>query len=131
MGYRCEVTIMCEAKAFEMFKEAWESVDFMPDKIEEIKRTDIPSDYVMVWEWVKWYPSYRDVIAIEDVCAKLCNDEYTNADGYAFKKIIIGEDNMTEEVFNDKGLDELDMYCECYCARPDGIEITSQFRKEN
>ena len=35
MGYRSDVTIRCEEKAFQMFKTAWEKADFKPHRILE------------------------------------------------------------------------------------------------
>ena len=33
MGYYSDVTIRCEEKAFEMFKEAWKKAEMTPDKV--------------------------------------------------------------------------------------------------
>lgn len=114
MGYYSDVTIICEEKAYELFKEAWEHWDIRPDCVK--KSYD---DYIIQWDYVKWYPSFNDVKAIEGVCIKLCGEEYENTEGYAFKKLIIGEDNASDEEANKRGWDIMDYYIHCYVAIPD------------
>ena len=59
MGYRSEVAIKCEEKAYEMLKETCHDADIMPDKI--FKDGD---EYILYWDWIKWYEDYEDVSAI-------------------------------------------------------------------
>lgn len=101
MGYRSDVTVRCEEKAFQMFKEVWEREDFKPNRIFE-SGEDGNYTYTFVWNWVKWYDGFKEVDAIMDVCYTL--DE-KNEDGYAYKMIEIGEDNTTEEYSNEAGYD--------------------------
>lgn len=100
MGYRSDVTIRCEEKAFQMFKTAWEKVDFKPHRIYE-SGEDGNYTYTLNWNWVKWYEGcFEEVDAIEAVCTSLNdNDE----EGYAYKIIEIGEDNAIKEYANDSG----------------------------
>lgn len=65
MGYYSEVTIRCEEKAFEMFKEAWKKTEMIPDKV--LKTNDGTEDYIIQWQRVKWDTYYLDVAAINDV----------------------------------------------------------------
>lgn len=99
MGYRSDVTIRCEEKAVNLFKEAWQKVDFKPGKI-YVSGEKGNCTYTLCWEWVKWYDGFEEVDAIMDVCNSL---EGNNEDGYAYKLIEIGEDYATEERCNDTG----------------------------
>lgn len=102
MGYRSDVTIRCEERAFQEFKTAWEKVDFKPSTILKA-REDGKYTYILEWEWVKWYQDFEEVEKITNVCRTL---DGKNEDGYAYKFIRIGEDNATEEFGNETGLDE-------------------------
>ena len=104
MGYRSDVTIRCEEKAFQMFKTAWEKVDFKPHRILE-SGEDGNYTYILNWNWVKWYREFEDVSEIMKVCYEL--DE-KDEDGYAYKVIEIGEDNATEEYANEAGYEVFD-----------------------
>jgi hypothetical protein len=93
MGYRSEVAIRCQDKAFEMFEKAWgESI---PDKV--IRKGD--NDNLIYWDWVKWYSDYPDILDINSVMNKL--DEYENDEaikeqlGYKFLRL--GEDDSDVE----------------------------------
>ena len=92
MGYRSEVAIRCQDKAYEMFEKAWG--EFTPDKI--FHQED---DHLIYWDWVKWYEDYPDISAIEKVMSKLDevdNDEaIENKTGYRFMRL--GEDDADVE----------------------------------
>lgn len=60
MGYRSEVAIKCEEKAYEKLMETCHNVNFMPDEIFKDEE-----DYILRWDWVKWYHDYYYVMAIE------------------------------------------------------------------
>ena len=96
---RKDVIIRCEVKAFQMFKDAWESVDFKPYKVLQSAED---GNYTIKWNSIKWYRGFTDVDAIEKVCDILCD---MNEEGYAYKKIHIGENNSTEEYSNTLGED--------------------------
>ena len=57
MGYRSEVAIRCQDKAFEMFEKAWG--ELIPDKVFHNE-----NDHLIYWDWVKWYKDYPEVSAI-------------------------------------------------------------------
>lgn len=84
MGYRSEVAIRCQDKAYKMFEKAWG--EFTPDKIFHQK-----DDHLIYWDWVKWYEDYPDVSAIENVMSKLNeldNDEAIEKKmGYRFMRL--------------------------------------------
>lgn len=92
MGYRSEVAIKCEGKAFEMFKKAFQDgvSCILPDKI--FKDGD---EYILYWDWVKWYEDYEDVRIILSVMDELDTLQNPNDDntGYGYKFLRIGEDN--------------------------------------
>ena len=100
MGYYSDVAIMCGRRAFDMFKLAWERVDFKPSSIMLVRHTEDNPQFILRWEWVKWYQGYENVAAIEKVMKQLRN---VDGDEYAYKCIIIGEDNSTYEEYNDAG----------------------------
>lgn len=93
---------MCEKKAYEMFKEAWETVDFKPTYIMKTEEA-----YIFQWEFVKWYDCFKEVQAIESVVDALneyAETYYVEDDaGYAYKVIEIAEDNAIREYYNDRG----------------------------
>ena len=87
MGYRSEVAIRCQDKAYEMFEKAWG--ECTPDKI--FHRED---DHLIYWDWVKWYEDYPDVSAIENVMSELnemgTDEVIEKKMGYKFMRL--GED---------------------------------------
>lgn len=101
MGYRSDVTIRCEEKAINLFKEAWQKVDFKPHRM-YVSGEKGNCTYTLCWDSVKWYAGYEEVEAIMDVCNQL--NEYVES-GYAYKFIEVGEDNATEEYGNETGYD--------------------------
>lgn len=99
MGYRSDVTIRCEEKAKDLFKDVWSEYDFAPDEI--CLSGEVGNEtYTLKWEWVKWYEGFDEVDAIIGVCNSLEGD---NEDGYAYKLIEICEDYATYERANDRG----------------------------
>lgn len=101
MGYRSDIAIRCEEKAFQEFKTAWEKVDFKPSTILSTE-DDGNYTYILEWNWVKWYQDFEEVEKITEVCRTL---DGKNEDGFAYKFIRIGEDNATEEFGNEVGYD--------------------------
>lgn len=110
---KSEVAIMCEEKAYEMLKKAWEETGFKPDIILDVPRTDSPNDYIIRWKRVRWNTMFSEVQPLETVCRELCTDKYSSKEGYAFKKITIGEETsaITTEG-NERGLDKLEICTE-------------------
>ena len=105
MGYRSVVGIKCEEKAFEKFKSAYEEQSFTPDKIYHNNEND---EFILVWDWVKWYDDFEEVQAIENVMDEL--DEYdidkSTSDGMGYKMIRLGEsDEDVEERDNSSDLE--------------------------
>jgi len=100
MGYRSEVAIKCEEKAFEMLRETYKRVDCVPDNVYKDGE-----HYILYWDWVKWYESYEDVGAIESAMDKL--DELQNPNdktdtGYGYRFMRLGEnDDDVETREND------------------------------
>ena len=100
MGYRSEVAIKCEEKAFEMLKDTCERVDCNPDKIYKDGE-----QFIIYWDWIKWYESYEDVSAIISTMDKL--DELQNPNnygetGYGYRFMRLGEnDDDVETREND------------------------------
>ena len=92
MGYRSTVGIKCQSGAYEKFKAAWDRNMFSPHKI---LTDDNQTEYILIWEWVKWNDFYEEVAAIEQVMDEL--DEYANDEAWenkmAYKKLELGEDD--------------------------------------
>jgi hypothetical protein len=95
MGYRSQVALCFEKKAF--FKH-------VKDSKESFKDADIINvneDCVLfIWEHVKWYDSYADVIAIEKVMDRISFDEEL-MDGDYFGFVRVGEETGHIETKGD------------------------------
>ena len=93
MGYLSKVGIKCEKAAYELFKNAWEEVNFAPDKI--LVNGD---EHIIQWNWVKWYEGdFEDVDAICKVMDELDDHFGTSDDGYGYKFIRLVESGGDEE----------------------------------
>ena len=91
MGYRSEVAIKCEEKAYEKLMETCHNVNFMPDEI--FKNEE---DYILHWGWIKWYHDYYYVMAIESALDNFDN-LYAYGDGipgYAYKFMRTEEEKL-------------------------------------
>lgn len=91
MGYRSEVAVKCEEKAYELFKKAIADGGCEPDEI--FKEGDY---FIIHWEWTKWYEDEDDVYAIMDVIYQL-DANFSDTPGFGYKYIRIGEDSGDEE----------------------------------
>ena len=121
MGYCSDVSIICKEKVFEELKNAWISVDLKPDRI--LNNGD---EYIVEWYSLKWYRGYTDVEAIEKVLSTYGMEDYCTQEEYAYKQIIVGEDNATEEYANEIGYDvyDCDFYTSVVIEHPSGfVEI--------
>lgn len=88
MGYRSDVGIMCQPKAYEMFKKEFNVI--CPHKVLQC------GDYhLLIWEWVKWYDEFDDVAKANEIMAEL-NDR-DHEDGYGYKFLRIGEEDTDVE----------------------------------
>lgn len=104
MGYRSEVAIKCEEKAYQMLIDTCKNVGLMPDTV--YKDDD---KYILKWDCIKWYDLYPEVKAIEK-CLKEFNGLYCEGkkEGCGYKFIRIGEENEDiEEYTNDYDIDLL------------------------
>ena len=98
MGYRSEVAIKCEEKAFEMFRETYKRVELVPDKVYKDGEY-----FILYWDWIKWYESYDDIMEIEGVMDALdaigVQNEINNTKetGYGYRFMRLGEDDIDIE----------------------------------
>lgn len=99
MGFRSDVYIKCEEKAFELFKDAFSKTNLKPHSLE---KTD-GDVYKFTWHWIKWFSNYDDVQVFESVFSQLCSDEFDNKKGYAFKALWVHEDDSTDTRMNSLG----------------------------
>lgn len=122
MSYYSEVTIRCEEKAFEMFKEAWQKAEMAPDKV--LKTNDETGDYIIQWEMVKWDTDYPEVAAINNVIKKL-NELQDSSDpkdeGLGYKFLKIGEN--IGDIETDQNDWEIELYVIQCADIPDGDTI--------
>lgn len=88
MGYRSDVGIMCQPKAYEMFKKEFNVI--CPHKV--LQRDDY---HLLIWEWVKWCDEFDDVAKVNEIIREL-EDRY-DEDGYGYKFLRIGEDDIDVE----------------------------------
>ena len=118
MGYRSEVAIKCEENAFEMFKEVCRKVNYLPDKIYKEG-----NEYILYWDWTKWYEDFDWIQAIISVMDRLdkLNDSKSDKDtGYGYKFLRLGEDDTDIETRENDWNIELWMKREIDI--PDGLE---------
>ena len=100
MGYYSDVKVICGNKAYEELKQVWEKVHLTPNRV----TSDGKSSWLIEWDYVKWYPNFEDVNAIEKTVNRIAYDE---SDGIYFVRV--GEDINDVEYFgNDKGYDLTD-----------------------
>jgi len=119
MGYRSEVAIKCEEKAYEMFINALKKVNEAPDRI-YVYEVDGYKEYLLKWDWVKWHEGfgYKDVDAVTDVMNAL--DEYDDQDtGYGYKFLRLGEDDTDVESRTNNY--EVELYFIREIEIPDGM----------
>lgn len=122
MGYYSEVTIRCEEKAFEMFKEAWKKAEMTPDKV--LKTNDGTGDYIIQWNMVRWDTDYPEVAAINDVIKKLNelqDPSDTKDEGLGYKFMRVGEN--LGDIETDQNDWEIELYVIQCADIPDGDTI--------
>lgn len=92
MGYRSDVSIRCETKAFHKLMSVCRENKFFP---EEIYKSEGAGTYTVKWEWVKWYDSYPEVAAVMNALAefdRLHNEDAKDSDGLGYSFIRLGEE---------------------------------------
>lgn len=122
MGYYSDVTIRCEEKAFEMFKEAWKKAEMTPDKV--LKTNDGTGDYIIQWNMVRWDTDYPEVAAINDVIKKLNelqDPSDTKDEGLGYKFMRVGEN--LGDIETDQNDWEIELYVIQCADIPDGDTI--------
>ena len=122
MGYYSDVTIRCEEKAFEMFKEAWKKAEMTPDQV--LKTNDGTGDYIIQWNMVRWDTDYPEVAAINDVIKKLNelqDPSDTKDEGLGYKFMRIGEN--LGDIETDQNDWEIELYVIQCADIPDGDTI--------
>ena len=99
MGYRSNVAIKCQKGAYRKISSNKEILEY--DKL----LTD-GQEYIMIWDYVKWYDDYPEVIAIDCILKELDSIEDAYDKGMAYKFIRLGEsDGDVEERTNSYDID--------------------------
>lgn len=117
MGFYSDVTILAQPKAYEMIMDSINKYNktsdykFKPSSIRKGNLKSLGEFFVLNWNWVKWYPEYKDVKSVENVL-KLLLSEHDEEMGYGYKQVIVNEDNSTEENTNMLDLDSY-LYAVC------------------
>lgn len=91
MGYRSEVAIKCEQKAYERFEKVFTDGEMYisPDKI---LFNHVSKEYTLYWDLIKWYEDFEGVSAITKVMRDL-DDEHVEGDELGYRMLRIGEDD--------------------------------------
>lgn len=98
MGYRSDVAIELEKKAFSLMKKSLlELKEKEPGTYKYFKPRILKTDfetYVLEWDRLKWYTDagFVDVDAVENVLSEL-KEKHTEEKGFGYYKIRIGEDS--------------------------------------
>lgn len=114
MGYRSDVGIMCQPKAYEMFKKEFNVI--CPHKV--LQRGDY---HLLIWNWKPWSDYFDDVAKVEEIMNEL--GEHEDEDGYGYKFLRIGED--------DTDVEDITNNCEVELWMRREIEIPKGFEKVN
>lgn len=110
MGFYSQVQITAEQNAFGMFKDTLDKHEL------KYKVSGADNSRVIKLDWVKWYPHFDEVKAVEEVMHRL---NETDEEGYGYKMIILNEDNTSERYFNERGVDHFyDMEVQCHISNP-------------
>lgn len=124
MGYRSDVAIKCEQKAYDMFMDALNKVNDKPHELYketyEYDGEEI-TEYLLKWDHVKWYEGYdyEDVNAVTKVMDEL--DGYNEDDeGYGYKFLRLGEDDTDVESRTNNY--NIELYFIREIEIPDGME---------
>lgn len=109
MGYRSDVSIELEDKAFEAMDEAFRELRRRLGGDDAICLPDVRSSNfgtkILEWTSVKWHSGYGfpEIDTVEDVLRRL-SDEHGEEDGWSYCFIRLGEDDSdTEEKTNNTG----------------------------
>ncbi|MBS6579588.1 MAG: hypothetical protein KH357_08115 [Clostridiales bacterium] len=94
MGYRCDVIIRCEEKAYKLFQQAIAEGGYKP---KEIYTTG--EHYIICWNWVKWEDDIPAVSQVMKVVDSLLLKE--NASGYRFSFFRNGEAQDDKELISN------------------------------
>ena len=92
MGYYSEVAIRCGSKAFEMFMKAINKHNFKPDNIYKDEKYN---EYLLYWNWVKWYgmnPEIMDIEYVMDDLDDIKSPESNEDMEYAYSFVKMGEE---------------------------------------
>jgi hypothetical protein len=117
MGFYSDVTILAQPKAYKMIMDSIKeynkafNYEFKPTSIRKGNLKSLGEFFVLNWNWVKWYPGYKDVKSVESVL-NLLRGEHDEEMGYGYKQVIVNEDNSTEENTNMLDLDSY-LYAVC------------------
>lgn len=101
MGYRCDVIIRCEEKAYRLFQQAIAEGGYKPS---EIYTTG--EHYIICWKWVKWEDDTTAVSQVMKVVDNLLLKGDTQ--GYKFSFFRNGESQEDNELLSN--CDELKLW---------------------
>lgn len=100
MGYRCNVTIRCEEKAYELFQQVMAEGEYKPDIY------SAGDHYIICWNWVKWEDDIPAVSQVMKIVDDLLLKKGTS--GYRFSFFRNGEAPDDKELLSN--CDELELW---------------------
>lgn len=127
MGYRSDVSIRCEAKAFHRLMSVCRENKFFP---EEIYKSENANTYTVCWTWVKWYDGYPEVDAVMNALAefdRLHNEDAKEPDNLGYSFIRLGEE--TADIETQTNDYNIDFYVTRDIDTPDTILLTAGERR--
>lgn len=86
MGYRSDVAIKCESKAFEILKKEIKKGIISPHKIYQ----DEFGYTLLYWEWMKWYEDDPEVQKVTEIMCDL--NHFVETEGYGYVFVRLGEE---------------------------------------
>ena len=119
MGYRSDVVIAADFETAEIREAAWTAAklkyqlqEYMWENFDRFQETAI----VFEAESVKWYGSYPDVAAVEQMFKEFWHEDFDAN----IKEVIVGEetDDMTDEIYEcESHRDQPDWFWDLYISR--------------
>jgi hypothetical protein len=100
MGYRSEVAIAMRKEDYELLKEFDKENKNLIELLEMADKKEYNGAISLKWEWLKWYPEFSEVQAIEEFLCKLSDEDKP------YKFIRIGEEYDDIETENNWGDEE-------------------------
>lgn len=121
MGYRSDVILFMQEKAYNKLIEICKEMKFEPDYV---YYNEVENNYKVNWDWVKWYADFPEVNAIEKLLTSFAEKDKDS--GYDFKKFIVGEDECYEEETHGDTFNDIFIKIEIVCENENDYKIRKE-----